>query len=135
MHVLSGAPQVHSLPGVRAMLDPSGVGPATIKSAAQAQALRAATLELAVRHNQVRAAQAPAWRVSTQGVVPFCAPHHALFTFAGLATALQELLDFIVRKLDRRRRVLMWRSAAVEGVSGERRRAALHVMTSDPLVV
>jgi hypothetical protein len=30
----------------------------------------------------------------------------------------QILLDFIIRKLDRRRRVLMWRVAAMEGVTG-----------------
>ena len=39
----------------------------------------------------------------------------------------QVLLDFIVRKLDRRRRVLMWRAAAMEGVATGRVGVLLHV--------
>ncbi len=68
----------HSLEGLTAMLRPGDPAHGCLTAAARAQALRAAALEVSVRHNGV-------------------------------------LLDGIVRKLDRRRRVLMWRRAAMEG--------------------
>lgn len=49
------------------------------------------------------------------------AAHAQALRCAALETALahnQVLLDWVIRKLDRRRRVLTWRAAAVEGVSG-----------------
>ncbi|KAG1663405.1 hypothetical protein FOA52_011683, partial [Chlamydomonas sp. UWO 241] len=73
----------HSLAGLRAMLTPGGQGGAVIAAAATAQSLRAQSLLLALRHNQV-------------------------------------LLDFVTRKLDRRRRVLVWRACAMDGVAGGR---------------
>lgn len=68
----------HSLEGLTAMLCPGDPAHGCLAAAVRAQALRAAALEISVRHNGV-------------------------------------LLDGIVRKLDRRRRVLMWRRAAMEG--------------------
>lgn len=44
---------VHSVAGVVALLQPGGVAQAALKAAAEAQALRAISLELSVRHNQV----------------------------------------------------------------------------------
>lgn len=45
--------QIHSVSAMRQLLDPKGLGPDTMRAAAQAQTLRAVMLETGVRHNQV----------------------------------------------------------------------------------
>ncbi|KXZ56477.1 hypothetical protein GPECTOR_1g427 [Gonium pectorale] len=82
----------HSLAGVRAMLRPGDPAAGCLAAAARAQALREATLEVSVRHNQI-------------------------------------LLDGIIRKLDRRRRVLLHRAAAMEGVVAQE---AMDVVVGGP---
>jgi hypothetical protein len=139
LEMCAGAPtppawvQVHTLSGLRGLLDPSGVCGPTLAAAAQAQALRAAALQTALEHNQVSQ-----WHSGDSGsFIGVCVLHWSLpaHTLHGRQGALlsrppallpclpaclcrQVLLDWVVRKLDRRRRVVMWRAAAVEGVSG-----------------
>ncbi|GAX75360.1 hypothetical protein CEUSTIGMA_g2804.t1 [Chlamydomonas eustigma] len=101
--------QPHSLAGLRAMLEgKSGLGSVGKRGAVKQNGGASATPRVIPISDDGPDAMANAARAQILRVLSLelSIKHN------------QILLDFIVRKLDRRRRVLMWRAAAMEGVTG-----------------
>lgn len=121
--------QIHCLLGVRQLMHPDGNGHALMGAAAQAQALRRATLQATITHNQVGGQEEKGGEGSAgMGMACWCAGDKLVCRDKGWgARAMQHtharphahaqvLLDYVVRKLDCKRRRILYQAAAVQGM-------------------